>query len=272
LKPFLSTGTLYLYPLRATFAIARELGFTGVEVVVGPELILKGGEYVRRLGDEYGLAISALHPPIAPLPGWRRIRAILPKAYRLSQEMGSPPIIVHAPKGPNLADERVRLFLGAVHELKVSSPGPAIWLETLAVFRPEDRLNALLDPLALAHFAQEHSFPLTFDTSHIATCGSNLLEAYKVLGERVVNVHLSDLRPSPRFLDQPWMHSYFKHHQLPGRGLLNLAGFLCHLQSCGYTGPLVVELSPFAVEMWSAKKARRNLARCLDFIRKTSLP
>lgn len=266
MKPFLSTGTLYLYPLRATFAMARELGFAGVEVVVGPELILRGGGYVRRLAAEYGLAISALHPPIAPLPGWNRLRHIVPKAYRLSRQMGSLPIVLHAPKGPSLAAERVQRFLRAIHELRASSPKPTIWLETLAVFRPEDRLNALLDPQALARFAEEHSFPLTFDTSHIATSGSSLLAAYEVLGERVVNVHFSDLRPSPRLLDQPWMHSYFKHHQLPGRGLLDLAGFLRELRASGYEGPLVVEMSPFAVEMWSPGKARENLAHCLDFI------
>ena len=60
----LSTACLYIYPLRKIFEIAQRVGFDGVELVISPEVEWRGGEYIRRLSDEYALPILSVHPPL----------------------------------------------------------------------------------------------------------------------------------------------------------------------------------------------------------------
>ena len=64
------------------------------------------------------------------------------------------------------------------------------------------------------------------------------------------------------------MHSYFKHHQIPGDGDLPLVEFLRRLTADSYEGLITLEISPIALQAWSPSRARENLVRCLDFVNK----
>ena len=100
----LSTGCIYVYPLRFVFGIARESGFVGVELVVSPEVELRGGRYVRHLAESSGLTIFSLHPPILPFPGWSDYRTIVPKLIDLALEADAEYVVLHPPSAPSLAD------------------------------------------------------------------------------------------------------------------------------------------------------------------------
>ena len=71
MKFSLSTGTLYPYPLRLVFRWARRAGFDGVELVINPEAVARGGRAVRRMARAEGVEIFSAHPTVVPLPGWR---------------------------------------------------------------------------------------------------------------------------------------------------------------------------------------------------------
>ncbi|HEX7593391.1 MAG TPA: sugar phosphate isomerase/epimerase, partial [Anaerolineae bacterium] len=64
MKISLSTACLYAYPLAWTLAIAQRTGFDGVELVISPEVELRGGASVRRLAEKYSLEIYSVHPPL----------------------------------------------------------------------------------------------------------------------------------------------------------------------------------------------------------------
>ena len=98
----LSTGTLYIYPLRTVFGWARQAGFQGVEVVVNPEAIARGGAAVRRLADEVGVEIVAVHPTVVPLPGWRERHGGMERTIPLAREMGAPVVVMHTPRSDRL--------------------------------------------------------------------------------------------------------------------------------------------------------------------------
>ena len=82
-----STATLYHFPLRAAFALAHEAGFEGVELVLGPEVMLRGAAYVRQLSHEYSLAVLSVHPPMIPYPGQNKAARILPYLVSLAEEV-----------------------------------------------------------------------------------------------------------------------------------------------------------------------------------------
>ena len=58
MKFSLSTGMLYPYPLRWVFRWARKAGYHGVELLVNPEAITRGGVGARQIADEEGVGVG----------------------------------------------------------------------------------------------------------------------------------------------------------------------------------------------------------------------
>lgn len=266
----LSTASLYLYPLRHVFALAKDLGFEGLELALSPEVLIRGSGYVRRLSQEYGLPIFTLHPPMIPIPRRREHHRLLPQMTVLARDLGCRFIVIHAPKALNLTEQLGCQYKEAVEacvkELRSSSPKLSV--ENQAVFRATDRQYVLGAPSNLRRFADEYDLVLTLDTAHAASFPYDLGEAYQTFGSRLGNIHLSDFLADCSI--PPWfnMHSYFKHHQIPGEGDLPLLEFLQHLRADSYAGLLTLEVSPFALQAWWPRRVRDNLIRCLDFVRK----
>lgn len=265
----LSTGCIYIYPLCSIFNIARESGFTGLELVVGPEVELRGGRYVRDLAESYGLAIVSLHPPILPFPGWSDYRTIVPKLIDLAIEVGAGYVVLHPPNIRSLADGHGCRYVEALTEglQRIEGSDVRIAIENRGFFRPQDHSYVLSDMRELRAFADELDLSLVLDTSHAATSGYSLAETYQIFADRLVNVHLSDLRLPPRPLDVSFLHTYLKHHQIPGDGQLPLADFLSWLAADGYCGPITLEISPVALRIWWPPSIKSQLARCVAYVR-----
>jgi len=144
-----------------------------------------------------------------------------------------------------------------------------ISIENRAFFRPRDQHYVLGDLRELRAFADELDLPMVLDTSHAATSSYSLAEAYDIVADRLVNVHLSDLRPPPWPLNAPCLHTYLKHHQIPGDGQLPLADFLGRLAADGYCGPITLEISPVALRIWWPPDVKRQLARSVAYVRQS---
>ncbi|MFQ5813093.1 MAG: sugar phosphate isomerase/epimerase family protein [Anaerolineae bacterium] len=267
----LSTGCIYIYPLRSIFNIASESGFAGVELVVSPEVELRGGRYVRCLAESYGLTIFSLHPPILTFPGWSDYRTVVPRLIDLALEAGAGYVVLHPPNAHSLADDGGRSYLEALTEGLQRTEGTdvRIALENRAFFRSGDRRYVLGDLRELRAFADKLDLPLVLDTSHAATSSYSLAEAYRIFAGRLVNVHLSDLRYPPWPLSVHYLHTYLKHHQIPGDGQLPLADFLGRLAADGYCGPITLEISPIALRIWWPPGVKSQLARCVAYVRRT---
>ncbi len=264
-----STGAIYPYPLSAAFALAKEAGFSGVELVLGPEAIWRGPANTQRLAARYGLMIYSVHAPIMPLPGWMDMATSIGRLVEYAAAMNHPPLVVlHTPRVQNMQQETAGLrYLEALATWRSCQAPVQIALETPGLFRAEDRQSALFDVKALRAFADREGLLLTLDTAHVGSMPYDLSDAYETLRERLVNVHLSDLRHVPRLLDMAALHSYIKHHQLPGQGWLPLERLVRTLLEDDYEGLLTLELSPVAVGIWSPRRVRENLWACVSFVR-----
>lgn len=261
----LSAASLYLYPLRYTFRLAQELGFQGLELSMGLEASLRGGGYLRRLAQEHGLSLFALHPPMFSGSGGPKVEEILPRMVDLGNEAGCEMLVVHAPKAHNLEAGEGLLYMEALFQAQ-EDWGSDICLENRGFFGPEDREYVLSDLRELSGFAQEHGLFLTLDTAHAASFGYDLLEAYEICRPRLASLHLSDYLPQCPLGQWHWFQTFFQHHQMPGKGGLPLRELLRRLREDGYSGTILVEISPFALQAWWPAKARANLRRCLEFV------
>ncbi len=273
MKISLSTASLYVYPLRWIFAIAKRAGFDGVELVISPEVEVRGGMYARKLGQEFELEIFSVHPPLFEYPGWNKLHlSIAPhldRALRVVNEADAPMLVIHMPKAWDVHSSIGRAFVDRlVSERKnLDGTGPRIALENRPRFRKRDDGLILTTPGDLRSFADAHDFPLTLDTAHLGTWGLDLVESYDHFRGRLANVHLSDLREvSPRVERMPMLHSYVKQHQLPGAGKLPLREFLEVLARERYPGPITFELSPSALNAWNPHVVEQKLKACVEFV------
>lgn len=273
MKVSLSTASLYVYPLRKTFDLAKRAGFDGVELVIGPEVEWRGGEYVKQLSREFALPIFSVHPPLYGFPGWSGINDSLEpyfdRAVKVTRAVDAPLMVVHMPRAKSLNDG-----IGSRFEKKVvlarqqlNGSGPLLAVENSSKMRAEDGDYVWRSLPDLRGFADAHDLPMTLDTAHIGTWDLDLLSSLNYFDGRVVNIHFSDLRDVPHWvLHAPRLHSYFRQHQFPGSGLLPLRGFLRELDVRGYKGPITYELSPFPLKFWSPRKAEQRLRECVEFV------
>jgi sugar phosphate isomerase/epimerase len=262
----LSTGSLYHLPLAITFTLARDAGLAGVELVIGPELLLRGSSYVRALAEQHSLRLLTVHPPILPLPGWRSLPQIAEKLAWWTLALGAPLAVLHAPQAASLTSAKGRRYTAAVvvcHQA-LARGGATLSIENRARFSPQEPAGALDDPQALADFVATQQMAVTLDTAHAAGMGLDPRVAFQRQGGAVRNIHHSDVRAHSLFRGH-YVASIFWQHQLPGTGTLPLAEFLSLLGRAGYCGVLTLELSPIALRAWSLGNIRRCLAQSVAF-------
>jgi sugar phosphate isomerase/epimerase len=269
LRLSLSTGALYHLPLRTVFALARGAGLDGIELVFHPEIMLRGGAYVQRLSREFAIPVLSVHPSVMPYPGYNQVSSILPRLVSLAEEVECHLVVLHTPKVTTLDDPRWSEFVQVLlHERARVSPGVSISLENSGFFHESDARYILNDVRKLRAFADEQDLPLTFDTAHAGTSPYRLMDAYRVFAERLVNVHFSDLVPRRFRPDWRLLHTFLKHHQMPGEGVLPLDEFVRTVLGSGYAGPMTLEISPIALGAWSLPRVRRRLAQAIQFVRR----
>ncbi len=269
----LSTGTLYPYPLRQVFRWARQAGFDGVELVVNPEVAARGGEAVRRLAQAEGVELFSVHPTVVPFPGWRERDGGIARAIALAQEAGIGQVIMHTPRSESLDKGEGLIFQQRIErwQSQLAGSGLRLAVENKAI-RAEAHQHYALTPLdRLRTFADRHDLDLVLDTAHAGTAGEDLLLARRLFGDRLVNVHLSDLGGHVPLATLPLVFRFFGEHRFPGVGDLPLAALLQDLNSSGYTGLVTLEVTPWSVRAWWPPAMRRHLARACRWMKQTAL-
>lgn len=270
----LSTGSLYLYPLRWTFALAKRAGFDGVELVIGPELDWRGAAYAKTLSQEFQLPILTVHPPLYGYRGWDDINIshapYMDKALAFTADVGAGLMVLHTPQAYQYDRDRGKEFVGKVVSARGSSNGHGakLGIENSARFSARDDHYILRALPELREFAEKHDLAMTLDTAHVGTFDLDLLDSLQFFDGRVANVHLSDLREVPHWLmNQPRLHSYYRQHQFPGTGTLPLRQLLHELKVRGYNGTITYELSPLAVDALLPWRVEKKLREAVQFVR-----
>jgi len=266
MKVSFSTGSFYHLPLHCSFTTARELGFDGVELVAGPEFMLFGPDYVKKLAANHGVPLLSFHPPLFNLRSWRypvgdHVARIVRSAYAL----GCPVATVHTLKNRSLAAPVAQRFLRALDEEPAATNGAVTVLIETSQYnkspRPPRRpgWRELDDVARLVAFADCHHLGITLDTAHAGACGEDLLATYEIVRPLLRNIHLSDVLPGWRRMST---------HRRPGQGMLPIPAFLRALARDGYTGLLTLEIAPHRLHAWNPDASRRYLAAALAYVRR----
>lgn len=274
MKISLSTASLDVYPLRAILRMARQAGMDGVEIGVSPEVIVRGGPAVRGLVQAEGLELYSVHPALMPIRGWRERRDGLERTLCLAQAAGAALLVFHTPRVLSLDEGPGRAFCADIErrQAELAGGGLRLAIENKSLLLPGDRELALTPLDRLRAFADRYDLGLVLDTTHAGSAGEDILAARRLMGERLANVHLSDIGaaspPRHHWLPaQSMLRSMLQEHRFPGTGRLPLAELLAELARDGYAGPVTLEVSPVGLRVWWPPAVRRRLARAAAWMR-----
>jgi len=265
----LSTGTLHNYGLDRVFALAREAGFQGIEVIVDSRWDTRQSGYLDTLRKRHELPIVSLHAPFLPgIQGWNGDPvAGLKRTVQLAAALQVSVVVCHLPMRwhwisvdssllrrrlrtpllwPRARSERTRLLAAARN---LARPNVAVLWENMPASPFFGLRLGLYGPNRPNELARLGG--LVLDTTHVGTWGWDLMQVYATLKPQVRHVHLSD---------------YNGHEHLPpGQGHLPLAEFLRALAADGYAGAVVVESGPEQFSPADESQLLAALRNCVAF-------
>ncbi|WP_136313314.1 sugar phosphate isomerase/epimerase family protein [Actinomyces procaprae] len=254
----LSTSSVYPGEVEDTFALAAQLGYDGVEVMVWAERATQDAEALSALVRRYGVPVLAVHAPTLLLTRavfgadpWGKVD----RSIELARALGASNVVLHPPFF--WQTRYARSFVAGVAQ-RESAAGVHLCVENMFTWRPRNAHSTrdfqayfpTWDPVGQGYRS------VTLDISHAATSGSDALAMARALGPTLRHVHLTD--GVPGFRDD---------HLLPGQGDQDCAGVLRHLVHTGFGaagGQVVVEVN---TRTMSADQRREGLASALAFAR-----
>jgi sugar phosphate isomerase/epimerase len=226
----LSTASVFPEPASAAFALAAELGYDGVELMVWSDPISQDTSAVARLAERYGMPVLAVHAPCLAVTQrvWgadpvQRIRRSVAAADVLAASV----IVMHPPF-------RWQLRYAAVFADEMARAGEVTGV-ALAVENmfPISRGRLRTVPYSPGFDPTVVGYPhYTLDLSHTAAAGSDAVAMLDRMGDRLAHVHLADGSGGPR-----------DEHLVPGRGRQPCAQICERLADTGYGGAGVIEVS-----------------------------
>jgi len=250
-KVGMSTAAVYPEGTAAAFALAAELGYDGVEVMVQTEPLSQDAELLANLMDEYQIPVLSVHSPCLLVTArvWSTDPLVkLSRSIDMAQRLGAETVVVHPPFlwqraaaaifAPSIAElqERTPIRIAVENMFPVKVRGAVV-----NSYRPH------WNPVSAGHRW------FTLDLSHTATSGTDAVELAATMGSRLGHLHLADGSGSAK-----------DEHLVPGRGNQPCAEILESLARNGFRGSVVIEISTRGVDR---EEREVDLAEALSFAR-----
>lgn len=248
-----STGCLYHLPIEDIFVIAREGGFDGCEIVVDQRFMSDG--YLERVQECLAiLPVHTIHAPFMKMKKWGTKVNELKRTIDIARVLGAAVVNFHPPAWLTM-EINFSKWLHEINDFQKELDCSDIALTIENMPRAGKRLmlasyilNNIDDLIA---FGIAHNLYFTFDTTHLATFGTDIVASFiKVFRTgRLRNIHLSD------FGDH-------ESHLFLGRGVLPIVKLLNTARRLDYDGPITFEVSPGQLpkdRQWLIKLIRYQL-------------
>lgn len=238
-----SSGALYPLPTEETPAAAAALGFTEMEI-----MLQTAGEYEEAFAQQVAANAATAGVRIRSVHTWAELhsiitpyerraeegRALMRKAIDFAHITGASVLVWHGPTRavahtPNGWQQFIEetLTIGGLCQEK----GITLALENVGRCALGHVRDVTAFAKVLADRDPEESVGFVFDPFQAAEASANPFMMLAAMGNRVVNVHISD-----------WLeHDPSQRHLPPGDGDLPWPALTRAIASSGYDGPLVIE-------------------------------
>ncbi|WP_155368286.1 TIM barrel protein [Catellatospora vulcania] len=239
-RPAIATGCLS-GTLEDKLAAAAAAGFHGIEIFEND--LIASPWSPQRVGQECarrGLSIVAYQP-------FRDLEAVPPDVFRanlrralrkfdLMDQLGADTMLVSSSESADCVDDD-DLAAEQLHQLAAMAAerGKRIAYEPLAWGRFVDTYQ---HAWRIVRHAGHPALGLCLDSFHVLSRGGDPAGIRVVPGEKIFHLQLAD---APHL--RPDLVEWSRHHRLfPGLGTFDLTGFVGHVLSTGYDGPLSLEV------------------------------
>lgn len=247
----LSSASVYPLAVHDAFALAQDLGYDGVEVMVTNNHVSQSPEMLTVLSERYEQPILAIHAPTLLLTQqvWGKAWTKIEMSAAMAAEVGASTVVTHPPFRwqTGYAEEFAEGIIRVAAEY-----GVEIAVENMYPWKVRGRE-------AKAYLPHWNPVPepygaVTWDFSHAAIAGMDSFEEIRGLGSRLAHVHLTDGTPNGR-----------DEHLLPGQGQQRCAEALAFLAESEWKGVVAVEVSTRKAR--GAGEREQWLAETLAFAR-----
>jgi sugar phosphate isomerase/epimerase len=235
----MSTSCAFPLSLEASFQLAGEVGFDGVEVMVTNDASTHRASKLLAHAEEYGQPILSIHAPVLLLTHFvwgRDPQTKLEKTAELAVATGASTVVAHPPfRWQGAYADR---FLDIVRGLS-ERHGIAIAIENMFPWRIAGRSMKMYAPGWYPSTMDCDA--ATLDFSHASLSGRDSLELARALDGRLRHVHLCD--GSRAAVEQEQAGGLFDEHLVPGRGNEPVAAVLRELASRDWRGSVIAEVN-----------------------------
>lgn len=226
----LSTTSVYPETSASAFELAAELGFDGVELMVGVDPLTIDVDAIEKMSHYHGVRVLSVHAPVLLITPnvwgndpWEKLETSAAAARRL----GADTVVVHPPF--RWQKEYGAGFEEGIRRLNETS-GVTFAVENMFPWRsPAGRMPMYLPDWDPTDRDYDH---LTLDLSHASTAQQQAMDLLHKWGSRLAHVHLTDGKGS--FKDEHW---------LPGEGDQNAWDVVQELGRMQFAGHIVIEVS-----------------------------
>lgn len=259
----LSTTSVKPLKIERSFQLAKEIGYTGVEVMITPEKNSHDIEYIKYLMDKYEIPVTSIHAPtlLACKYVWGTSNeSKLIKSIEMAEAVGAKNIIIHPPVKYNAYANR---FIGTINRLQKSTK---VLLSVENMF-PWQIRGHKIDMYAPTWDAICQSVDnLVFDFSHASLSGLDGVEFVKQYGSKLKVIHLTDgtLRAKSKG------DAIFDEHLIPGEGSMPIQAVYDELVKQGWKGKTVLEIN--TTKLKTLEEKRIPLQKSFDFYQGLFLP
>lgn len=226
-----STGPFWAYELERGMDALAEAGFNEIELMVTRDPRTQEPELPARIAAERGLRIASVHAPFLVVTktvwGTDPVEKIR-RGADFCRAVGADSMIVHP---PYLWERDYARWLSEEAAQFTAESGITVAVETMYprwVAGRRLRAYRWLEVKAL----YEACHLVAMDTSHVTVARQDILDAFEILGPKLVHIHLSNNAGDGR-----------DGHLELEKGILPLDRFLAELHRTGYAGAISLELS-----------------------------
>ena len=174
-------------------AVAMELGFDGVELVMQSEELRQ----VRSYGSLR--MVRAIHAPVVDFVDVASFRGALDLALKVAAQLNVSLVNIHPGALGKIGHQNVVDCIRCLQERARSTKRTIAYEVLPAPHKPKHkRQMAYPYPVAWLADVKKYHLPATLDTTHIASWGEAPQYYVSLLGDDLAHVHVSDYAPEER--------------------------------------------------------------------------
>ena len=246
MKISLSTSSVNPLNVSAAFEAASVLGYDGIELMVSPSKHTQNLAYVKRIAETTGIPVTSVHAPTLLLckfvwttnPQTKLIRSV-----DFARNLGAKTVVVHPPFKSNVYADR---FLEVANNLNHAS-GVEVAVENMFPWVIKGREVEMYGPKW--ETICEKADHLTFDFSHAALSGMDIMGFFEKYHHKVRVIHFTDGSKRNKVKGD----AIKDEHMLPGEGEMPLREVYSLLKEKNWDGQTVLEINTHKTRSLPAK-------------------